>query len=342
MEEEKFLTSKVRLFFSGLPLTSREVFFVESGYNEKMNDFITSHYTKLLRLFARNGFIFRYMPVSTHHKLTSSQLLSYTGGDETEEIAPCLVFWSDEFNSINKSNDDLTLKTIAIGKDVGLDKRFKEIAEYIEPPFLEDGYDLFEGGFNFMATPDQFDQLKKMRWRKLVNEVQMFQDDFPTIAELWDAIRLELQPNDSIIIDKDHRILLKSDGNKEVLANRPLAKAFYFLYLRHEEGIRNKELNDCSPEYKAIYRCIKGKPLSDDEKKRLANLRSGSADRIHEIKKSFASVVNEKSIGSYLINGAYGKEKKIQFPRNRVTWECEDIPKIAKSEPLRIQISKLD
>lgn len=342
MEDEEFSTSKVRLFYSGLPLKSREIFFVESGYNEKVNDYIISHYTKLLSLFARNGFIFRYMPVYTHHELASSQLLTYTGGDETEVVAPCLVYWSDDYENINKSNEDLTLKSIAIGREVGLDKRFKEIAEYLEPPFLEDGYDLFTGDFKLMASPAQFDKLKKMRWKKLVNELQSFQDDFPSIAELWDAIRIELQPNDSMVIDKDHRILLKNYGNKELLANKPLAKAFYFLYLRHEEGIRTKELNDYLPEYKAIYRCIKGKPLSDDDNKRLVNLYSSSVDRIHEIKISFASVVNEKSIGSYIINGAYGMEKKIQYPRNRVTWECEDIPKIAKSYPVRIQIKKLD
>lgn len=102
-------------------MKSREIFFVESGYNEKVNDYIISNYTKLLSLFARNGFIFRYMPVYTHHELTSSQLLTYTGGDETEVVVPCLVYWSDDYENINKSNEDLTLKSIAIGREVGLD-----------------------------------------------------------------------------------------------------------------------------------------------------------------------------------------------------------------------------
>lgn len=340
--ENELSTSEIRLFYSGLPLKSREVFFVESGYNKKVNDFILSHYVKLIKLFARNGFIFRYMPVYTRGKLTSSELLTFTGSDETAEVAPCLVYWSDDYNNTNKSNDDLTLKTIAIGREVYLDKRFKEIVEYINPPFLEDGYDLFPEGIHFMGTPDQFDQLKKMRWMKLINEVQKFQDDFPSISELWDAIRFELKTNDSIVIDKDHRILLKNYGNKEVLANKPLAKAFYLLYLRHEEGIRNKDLDEYMPEYKAIYRCIKGEPLTDDDKKRLVNLRYSSVDRIHEIKKSFTTIINKESVGSYLINGAYGKEKKIAFPRNQVTWECEDIPKISKSHPVRVQIKKLD
>lgn len=340
--QEQFVTSQIRLFYSGLPLKSREVFYVESIYNEKVNDFITTHYDSLLRLFARNGFILRYLPLYTHNKLDSSRFLTFTDGDETEKLAPSLVYWSDEYDSINKSSDDLTLKSIAIGKEKGLVSRFKDLVAHMEVPLVDDGYDLFSKGIMFHGLPSDIDAITRRRFSNIVNEIQQIKDRFPSLDVLFDTIKVELKPTDAIVIDKQHRIILKGYNSNEVLASKPLAKAFFLLFLRHEEGIYKKDLDDFIPEYQAIYRAIVGRPLNDTEKRRIQQLYKSSTDRLHEIKEAFSKIVNKESLGSYLIDGRYGMEKKILFPRDCVTWECEDIPMIVKCKPSHIEKKKLD
>jgi hypothetical protein len=108
---------------------------------------------------------------------------------------------------------------------------------------------------------------------------------------------------------------------------RPLPKAVFLLYLKHEEGINFKDLVDYQEELYAIYvkvtnRVDKEKimnslnKLTDPTKNIMNEVRS----RIHE---AFAKRMEEHIVENYCIGGDKGEIKRIPLPRNLVEWQCE-------------------
>lgn len=49
--------------FSSLKKKTREIFFIESGYDEKLNNFINNNYDEIFRMFAKRGFIYKFRSI---------------------------------------------------------------------------------------------------------------------------------------------------------------------------------------------------------------------------------------------------------------------------------------
>ena len=122
---------------------------------------------------------------------------------------------------------------------------------------------------------------------------------------------------------KSGRILL-ADFGKEVKMN-PLSKALYFLYLRHPEGIRFKEVVDHREELLDIYMGITGRDDPEEIEKTIDVLIDPLGDGLNvcasRIKAAFRDKVGDIVARFYYLEGGAGKAKKVPLDRDFVIWE---------------------
>lgn len=124
-------------------------------------------------------------------------------------------------------------------------------------------------------------------------------------------------------ISRSGRILL-ADFGKEVKMNQ-LSKAVYFLYLRHPEGIRFKEMSDHRAELLSIYLGITGRDAQDEIERTIDALidplENGLNVCASRIKAAFRNQVGEHVARFYCLEGAAGEAKKVPLDRDFVIWE---------------------
>lgn len=126
-------------------------------------------------------------------------------------------------------------------------------------------------------------------------------------------------------IARSGRITLPDwEGSPEVKMDK-LTKALYFCYLRHHEGIAQKDLVDYEQEILGYYSRISGR---DDQKKMRESVRNfvnplnNSVNvSMSRIKKVFKDIVDDRIAQSYYINGRAGEPRKISLDRDLVIWE---------------------
>ena len=124
-------------------------------------------------------------------------------------------------------------------------------------------------------------------------------------------------------ISRNGRILL-ADFGKEVKMNL-LSKAVYFLYLRHPEGIRFKEMCDHRQELLDIYLGLTGRGEQDEIERTVDALvdplENGLNVCASRIKAAFRNQVGEHVARFYCLEGAAGEAKKVPLDRDFVIWE---------------------
>ena len=105
----------------------------------------------------------------------------------------------------------------------------------------------------------------------------------------------------------------------------PLDKALYFLYLRHPEGIRFKELSDYRDELMDLYSSITGRDdmeLIGASVDSLINPLSNSVnEKCSRIKRAFTKAFSPELAKNYYIDGKSGEPKSIALDRDLVIWE---------------------
>lgn len=142
-------------------------------------------------------------------------------------------------------------------------------------------------------------------------------------------------------ITADYRIFLPDYGNMEIEMT-PLVKTVFFLFLRHPEGIRIKDLIDFRDELWIIYRILKGQydfpvnciPATIDlpieefiagPPKSIADLCDITNNSINEkcarIKEAFILRFHEGVARHYFITGGRGEPKRISLPADLIEWE---------------------
>ena len=133
----------------------------------------------------------------------------------------------------------------------------------------------------------------------------------------------ENRPLSRVVITGDLRILLPDYQDMEIRME-PVNKALFLLFLRHEEGIRIKELVDYRSELESFY----GRLSHDDREKRRATIDSlvdPTNNSIHEkisrIREAFIARFAEDLAENYFITGPRGEAKRIRIDRSMVTWE---------------------
>ena len=125
-------------------------------------------------------------------------------------------------------------------------------------------------------------------------------------------------------ITKGGRIYLTDYENKEVKMPN-VSKALYFLFLRHPEGLRFKDVADHKEELLHIYQSISGRDVPEEMEKSIDLLVDpyGNALNVNSsrIKTAFRNAVSDRIARFYYIVGAAGEEKKVPLDRDLVLWD---------------------
>lgn len=172
---------------------------------------------------------------------------------------------------------------------------------------------------DFLQGLDNETIIRKMRKQLLVLQQRGFTKE--TLTKLL-APRMRLS---RMTITRDYRIILNDYVDMEIKLSAKY-KAFYFLFLRHPEGINYSCMVDYSAELFSIYRRIS--PRYDTEKLRnsaydIASYESNEKNVCaSHIKKEFLSKLDDSIASVYFIRGKQGEDKKIELDRKLVTWEC--------------------
>ena len=125
-------------------------------------------------------------------------------------------------------------------------------------------------------------------------------------------------------ITKDYRIYLVDYNDLEIQMSM-LPKAVFFLFLRHPEGFRFKELSDYTQELLEIYEALRPNGTRDMHLKSVQDVTDSTKNSINEkcarIREAFVKHFDEKMAQSYFVTGKRGEPKSITLDRNLVIWD---------------------
>lgn len=133
-----------------------------------------------------------------------------------------------------------------------------------------------------------------------------------------------------LLITEDYRIILVDYGRVEVKLE-PLHRAVYILFLKHEEGIRIKELPDYREELESIY-MMKMKKRTQAKRKVHQSiidvsdpLKPSISEKLVRIRNALVDAIGDKSIALdyYAITGKRGEARRISLDRSLVIWELD-------------------
>ena len=144
---------------------------------------------------------------------------------------------------------------------------------------------------------------------------------------VWElVINRMFQPTQKLsrILIQNNRIFLPDYNNLEIKMN-PMAKAVYFLFLRHPEGIVFKNLPDYRNELRSIYASVSRFDDKERMERSIMDVTDPMKNTINEntsrIKKAFAEQFDDNLAKNYYIVGERGEAKKITLPQHLITWE---------------------
>jgi len=106
---------------------------------------------------------------------------------------------------------------------------------------------------------------------------------------------------------------------------QPLAKCLFLLYLRHEEGIRFKQLSEYEDELLSIYREISLREKPDEVVESIQAMTNPLNNSVNEkcsrIRAAFLMLVAEELAVEYFITGRKGEVKRIRLDRGLVEFQ---------------------
>ena len=125
-------------------------------------------------------------------------------------------------------------------------------------------------------------------------------------------------------VTRNGRIFLEDYGKEVILDD--LSKALYLLFLRHEEGIRIKDLADHYRELFDYYQSISGRDDKQAMERTIRNLVAPYNNSVNvlisRIKKSFMKAYDPTLAEKYYIAGQKGEAKGISLDRSLVIWDA--------------------
>ena len=192
---------------------------------------------------------------------------------------------------------------------------------------LEDIFDSTMGGLFDMESQDDTEECESIQLEEQIEAILSYvQKDITekfgiTLEQLGAIINYNVRLS-HLHISRSGKMML-SDFGKEVKMDDK-CKAFYFLYLRHPEGIRYKEMSDYREELLEIYW-----GLVDREREEAAKTIDRLIDPLgnemnvcsSRIKAAFRNQVGERVAKFYYLVGPAGEIKKIPLDRDLVIWE---------------------
>ena len=162
------------------------------------------------------------------------------------------------------------------------------------------------------------------RTEKILSEIRRMQEKYGVSIEELEIIlgyTVKLSP---LHISRSGKLILSEyDGTEVKMPN--ISKALYFLYLRHPEGLRYKDIADHKDELLHLYSGITGRDDPQEIEKSIDLLVDpfGNALNVNSsrIKTAFRNVVSDRIARFYYIEGAAGDTKKVPLDRDLVIWE---------------------
>lgn len=141
------------------------------------------------------------------------------------------------------------------------------------------------------------------------------------------VLRKLLEKEDTLsrlVITRDYRIMLPDYHNMEI-EMKPLPKAVFLLFLKHEEGIPFKFLSDYEEELRTIYMQLTDRVQTDVIDKSIQALCDPTQNAINEkcarIREAFVNKFDERLAQYYFVTGKRGESKRIQLQRDLVIWD---------------------
>ncbi len=338
-----------KIKFNQLPFqpAKRQVIYVESEYNEKINRFIQTNYETIRNCYKRGGWEFCYMPYLAKD-LTSADAIDYyapysngtnsidfksdfileymTNPQNRDKVSPSLLYYSDIFaeedacifrgislddESYFKSKDlSEVFNRILVDSDTGL--RYRMARE-------EDRYEDFD---NYVKAEIPDKETQQLLW-----DIEMRIKDLKQRGvSVYVLEQLINKPEklSRLVITSDYRILLPDYNNTEIKMT-PLVKAVYLLFLRHPEGIIFKHLMDYRDELKDIYKKVKvGDKWIFSQRRSIEDVTDPTKNSINEkcarVREAFVTRFDERLAQHYIITGERGEPKRITLPQDLIEW----------------------
>ncbi len=128
-------------------------------------------------------------------------------------------------------------------------------------------------------------------------------------------------PISHLNITEDFKIILSDYNNKEIKLT-PIAKALFFLFIRHPEGIMLKELSDYKEELKGIYHLISKRENPEKMETTINDITNPFNNSINEkcsrIKEAFLKEISDNLASHYYITGKAQTPKVITLDRSLI------------------------
>ena len=170
--------------------------------------------------------------------------------------------------------------------------------------------------------PDALDP----RTEQILAEIRRLQEKYGVSIEDLDIILGYTVRLSHLSITHSGRIYLSDYDNVEVKMPN-ISKALYFLFLRHPEGLRFKDVADHKPELLQIYQLITGRDDPDEIEKSIDllvdPLGNGLNVNASRIKTAFKNVISDRIARFYYLNGPAGEAKKVPLDRDLVIWNSD-------------------
>ena len=162
------------------------------------------------------------------------------------------------------------------------------------------------------------------RTEQILAEIRRLQEKFGVSIEELDVIMgytVRLSP---MHISRSGKVVLPEyDGVEVKMPN--ISKALYFLYLRHPEGMRFKDVADYRDELLGLYGSITGRDDPAEIEKSIDLLVDpfGNALNVNasRIKTAFRNVVSDRIARFYYLTGGAGETKQVPLDRDLVVWD---------------------
>lgn len=337
--------------------SNEQVIYIEKEYDQGVNRNIRKNYQKIVREFREKRLDFCYLPqyveevagaLMRYHnpsvtidKVVSPSfttadfvnvlfqgnvpqdlkpsLIVYLKYESTPEVARFLVVEFVQDTPLSTSHSFwrwFKKKSYNTGSEISL------MASYLshslrDPNNQEPG--VFYCERNWLLGPVAGSIMDEIVWR--IHMLQNQGVDSMILKKMFSEIVDESRPLSRLVITKDWRIMLP-DYNLEIKME-PINKAVYLLFLRHEEGIRIKELVDYQSELESLYAQFS----HDDIEKRKATIaklvdptNNSVNEKLSRIRESFVCRFEDDLARHYYITGARGEAKRIELSRKLVSW----------------------
>ena len=312
-----------------------EVFFVENGYDEKLNLSIINHLVDINNLFISKSIHFNYFPFLGPH-IKKTALYSYPAMNK-EDL------------NISVPSDLLLSQLVEVKNKEKLHPSILQLDNEEDGIYYVNSYSLYDklpdckvmfssvDDFPysiFDPKPIPADETFSYDIRQKMKEVYRQVQDLRLGGVSDWVLKQYLFPPKKLsrmVITENYDIILP-DYHDMTIRMEPLVKAVYILFLRHEEGILFKCLSDYREELYDIYVDIRkksnnnGAHLSEEKIRQsieaLTNPLSNSInEKCARIRQAFTLQFDESLAGSYFIDGNRGEPKKIPLDRKLVEWK---------------------